>query len=399
MFARAARLTFDDVSARASLAPRTVLAGRYRLLQALGEGAVGAVFLAEHIHMRKRFALKVLHRDAATPEVVHRFRAEAIAAANIGHPGIAAAHDFGVLDDGSLFLVLEYVPGESLAKVLERGPLPVRRALTIARNILVALGAAHAKGIVHRDVKPANIMVCDGNESVKLLDFGIAHLDRTAFPDDERLTRLGLIYGSADYMAPEQAAGMEIDPRADLYAVGATLYEMISGRTPFVGSAFEVLAAHISTPSPPLGGPEPRALTRETHDVVARLLAKQRENRPANASEAIALVDVALASIEVPRTRVIVPAPRPQPRRRPFVLAAALALTALLIASVGAHRAHSQENVSVVGLEVRTAPPPPVPVVVKPPPAPVAKSPPPKKKVSKHASTGGLRGKLRAIFK
>jgi len=348
---------FDDVSSRTSLAP---IAGRYRLLQLLGEGAAGAVYLAEHIHMRKRCAVKVLHRDAATPEVLSRFRAEAIAAANIGHPGIAAARDFGVLDDGSLFLVLEFVAGESLAKVLARGPIPVRRALRIARNVLCALAAAHGKGIVHRDVKPANIMLCDGRASVKLLDFGIAHISRT--DDRARFTRPGLIYGSADYMAPEQACGGAIDARADLYGVGAVLFEMISGRTPFVGNAIEVLAAHMSTPSPPLGGPEPRSLTRETHEVVARLLAKRPDDRPADAMKAVALIDAALVSLDRPKTRIAFPPYVRRPNRRAAIFAAAVLSSLALLTTIGIQHTRSRESVSIIGDHVRRE----VPVKIAP---------------------------------
>lgn len=383
-----------------------MLAGRYRVLRPLGAGAVGAVYLAEHVHMRKRYAVKILHREVASPEVAWRFRAEAIAAANIGHPGIAAATDFGELPDGSMFLVLEYVAGEPLSTVVGRGPMPVRRALRIARNIFCALGAAHRKGIVHRDVKPANIMLCDDDATVKLLDFGIAHIDRTRFASDERLgvTRLGLIYGSAETMAPEQAAGAAIDARADLYAVGAVLYEMISGRPPFVGSAFEVIAAHISTPSPPLGGPEPRALTIETHELVARLLEKRPEARPADAREAIALVDAAIASLDRPH-HVDEPIPPTRRRRRPpsrFTIAVAASVFACIgLLMLGLHKTCGRETVTVMGEQVRRALPPPPP----PPPTPAAKlpptraaQPPPAAPVKKHRSPSGLRAKLRSIF-
>jgi serine/threonine-protein kinase len=370
-----------------------IVGGRYRVLKPLGEGAVGAVYLAEHVHMRKRGAVKVLHRDVATPEVVWRFRAEAIAAANIGHPGIAAATDFGELPDGSMYLVLEYVAGEPLSAVIERGPLDLRRALRIARNVLSALAAAHRKGIVHRDVKPPNIMVSDGDAAVKLLDFGIAHLDDRLAGDD-RVTRLGLIYGTADYMAPEQASGSPIDARADLYAVGAMLFEMISGRPPFVGSAFEVLAAHVSTPSPPLGGPAPRSITREVNELVAELLAKRPDARPADAKAAIALVDRALASLDRPETRIAGPLPTTPPRRRTRMIVAAALFTAIAAIAL---TPRAEVVSTIVGTHVRheaPTPPAPTPVIAAPPPK--AKPQPPKKAAKKQ--TGGLRAKLRAIF-
>jgi len=371
-----------------------LLGERFRVLRPLGAGAIGAVYLAEHVHMRKRVAVKVLHREVATPEVVWRFRAEAIAAANIGHLGIAAATDFGELPDGSMYLALEYVAGEPLSAVIARGPLETRRALRIARNVLCALGAAHRKGIVHRDVKPANIMLCDRDAATKLLDFGVAHLDRRMHERSDRFTSPGLLYGTADYMAPEQASGSRIDARADLYAAGAVLYELISGRPPFVGSAFEVLAAQMSEPPPPLRGPAPRALTRETHEVVARLLAKRPEQRPADAAAAIALVDAALASLDRPETRVAEPLRRPRQRRNRMVVAAALLATALGLVAITPTR----ESVVVVGTHVRQ-PTRAKPVVVAAPPPPetrpLAANPPAKAK--KPASPRGL-ARLRALF-
>jgi len=289
------------------LAVGTILADRYKLQRLLGEGGMGAVYLAEHVHMRKRCAIKVLHREIASNEILARFKSEAIAAANIGHPNIAAATDFGELADGSFFLVLEYVAGDSLRKALQGGALPIARALRIARGVLSALGAAHEKGVVHRDIKPENIMLLEGgtDDRVKVLDFGIAKLDDGALAHDQGrgLTRMGAIYGTPDYMAPEQATGRAVDGRTDLYAVGITLYEMIAGRLPFQGAeVVEILAQHVAKRPPPLTSPRaPADVTTAVDELVGRLLEKVPDERPRNAAEAIALIDEALASLSTKR--------------------------------------------------------------------------------------------------
>ncbi len=273
-----------------------VIAERYRLVKKLGEGAMGAVFLAEHIHMRKRFALKILHAEAmASPEIVARFEREAVAAGNIAHPGVCAATDFGRLPDGGFFLVLEYVDGDSLRTELRKGPLGAARGLEIARQILAALGAAHGKGVVHRDMKPENVMLTAG-DVVKVLDFGIAKLDANTLGEGQgtNLTRMGAIYGTPVYMAPEQAMGKTIDHRVDLYAVGIILHELITGRPPFDGDGIVILAKHVNDAPPPID----RALAPlEIEAFIHRLLAKKPGDRPADAAAAIAELDLAKRSL------------------------------------------------------------------------------------------------------
>jgi len=280
-----------------------IIADRYRLVRKLGEGAMGAVFLAEHVHMRKRFALKLLLPEAmASPEIVARFEREAIAAGNIGHPGVCAATDFGQLADGSFFLVLEYVDGRSLRSVLGGGALAQARALDIARQILAALAAAHDKGVVHRDIKPENVMLAaapTGHDVVKVLDFGIAKVDANTLGEGQgtNLTRMGAIYGTPAYMAPEQAMGRHIDQRVDLYAVGVMLHEMIAGTPPFDGDGIMILAAHVNQPPPPLTSPHGDVLSDDVRQFVARLLAKVADARPTDARTAIAELDAARATL------------------------------------------------------------------------------------------------------
>jgi serine/threonine-protein kinase len=279
-------------------ASEPVIAERYRLIKKLGEGAMGAVYLAEHVHMRKRFALKLLLPEAmASAEIVARFEREAIAAGNIAHPGVCAATDFGRLPDGSFFLVLEYVDGESLRHLVQRGPLPPQRAVGIARQILLALGAAHAKGVVHRDIKPENVMLAAndrGEDVVKVLDFGIAKIDANSLGEGggTALTRMGAIYGTPNYMAPEQAMGKAVDQRVDLYAVGIMLHEMIAGAPPFEGEGVVILAKHVNEPPPPLQG-----VSDELRVFVQRLLAKNPDERPESAQQAVAELDQLRASL------------------------------------------------------------------------------------------------------
>ena len=221
---------------------------------------MGAVYHAEHTHMRKRLAVKVLHPEMSRlPEVVARFEREAMAAAHIEHPNVAAATDFGKLEDGSFFLVLEYVEGRSLRDVIADGPLELARALHIARQIASALGRAHALGIVHRDLKPENVMLVarDGDpDFVKVLDFGIAKVPVGELVGESQgpgqvLTQLGMVYGTPEYMAPEQALGQTVDARADLYALGVIMFEMLAGVRPFEHeSKVTLLGMHVTAPIP-----------------------------------------------------------------------------------------------------------------------------------------------------
>ena len=209
----------------------TILAGRYRIEQLLGSGGMGAVYRAEHVHMRKAVAVKVLHREmTAFPEVVARFEREAVAAGRIDHPHVVSASDFGQLEDGSFYLALEFAEGHSLAKLVHtEGALQPERALRIARQIAEALQAAHGVGIVHRDLKPENVMlvVKDSDpDYVKVLDFGIAKIKVEGAAEQPALTQIGTVFGTPEYMSPEQARGEPADARADLYTVGVILYEM-----------------------------------------------------------------------------------------------------------------------------------------------------------------------------
>jgi serine/threonine-protein kinase len=279
----------------------TVLADRYRIDSLLGEGAMGKVYAAEHVMMHKRLAVKVLHRElTVVPELVARFEREAMAAANVDHPNIASATDFGKLEDESVFIALELVEGVCLRDAIAKGPIPLRRALHIVRQIAAALGAAHALSIVHRDLKPENVMLVERNgdpDFVKVLDFGVAKVpigDPSGGPG--AITRVGTVFGTPEYIPPEQALGQPSDGRADLYSLGVMLFEMLTGVRPFTStSKVSLVGMHLSEPAPRLRDRAPGlAVPESVETLVARLLKKSPQDRPESAFEVVKAIDAIL---------------------------------------------------------------------------------------------------------
>jgi serine/threonine-protein kinase len=269
------------------------IAGRYRLGQLLGEGATGAVYQAHDLAQDRQVAIKILHHaKLGDAQVVKRFKAEARAASRLDHVNVTGVLDAGEESSGRLYLVMEYVSGQTLEDVLARARiLPPLRAIGIAAQVCSALTRAHEQGIVHRDIKPENIMLVAGNERdsrhaeiVKVCDFGVA---KFMDPDAENanLTVAGAIFGSPPYMSPEQAAGAALDFKSDLYSLGVTLYEMTTGRLPFVGeSLIELMNKHMheppTRPSNVVAGYDSRL-----EAIVLRLLAKAPRDRPASARD------------------------------------------------------------------------------------------------------------------
>jgi eukaryotic-like serine/threonine-protein kinase len=283
-----------------------VLSERYKIQALLGEGGMGAVYLAEHVLMHKRLAVKVLHQEMTRmPEIVARFEREAMAAAHIEHPNVAAATDFGKLQDGAFFLVLEYVEGTSLRDLIAKGPMEVARSLHIAWQIASALARAHTLGIVHRDLKPENVMLVerDGDtDFVKVLDFGIAKVPvgdlargDSGAASGQVLTQLGMVYGTPEYMAPEQALGQEVDLRADLYALGVMLYEMLVGLRPFDAENKVSLLGMKVTKDPPRPSAKNPVIRvpASVEALVMRLLDKEAEKRFQDAREVMDAIDAA----------------------------------------------------------------------------------------------------------
>ncbi|HEY4392624.1 MAG TPA: protein kinase, partial [Polyangia bacterium] len=266
-----------------------VLGDRYRVISRIGVGGMGVVYRAQHTTLKRDLAVKVLLPEfGGKEEFVRRFEREAESASRLAHPHIIAVTDFGRTPEGLLFLVMEYLDGRSLTSLIREGPLEVTRAVTIVRQMLAALTRAHAAGIVHRDLKPDNIMLIDRegqHDFVKILDFGIAKVTEPE-PGREALTQAGVVFGTPEYLSPEQALGDKIDARADLYATGVILFEMLTGRRPFESEdKVRIISMHLSHPVPRLrdaypAGEVPAAL----EDVVRQAMEKERENRFSSAA-------------------------------------------------------------------------------------------------------------------
>ncbi|MFP4596900.1 MAG: serine/threonine-protein kinase [Persicimonas sp.] len=274
-----------------------LLSGRYQVRECLGEGAMGAVYRAEHTLMKKTVALKVMRPQIGErDELVERFRREAQAAANIEHPNVCSASDFGETDDGMLFLVMEYLEGRTLEEAIEeQGRLGVERTVRLALQACAALSRAHELGVVHRDLKPENIMLVerdDDEDFVKILDFGVAHVRLTDDHQEEQLTKAGTVWGTPAYMSPEQATGTEIDGRSDLYSLGVILYEMLTGQPPFADdNPARVMAMHLTeVPRPPSKLAPQAHIPPGLDKLVMQLLEKAPEDRPASAEELAGLL-------------------------------------------------------------------------------------------------------------
>jgi eukaryotic-like serine/threonine-protein kinase len=277
-----------------------ILGDRYRILERIGEGGMGTVYLCEHVALGKRMAVKVLRPEfSSDEELVRRFQQEARAASQIGQENIVDVIDFGLTPDGSMYFAMEALEGESLAKVMRReGKLPLERAFPILGQICKALGAAHARGIVHRDLKPENVILLrrdDGCDFVKILDFGISKNGRG--PETSRITRAGSIIGTPEYMAPEQAAASTVDHRCDIYALGVLAYEMVTGALPFQGETpLATLLKHQAEPPEPPSKRRPD-LPQEAETLILRALVKRPEGRQQTMAEVAADLSLALAAI------------------------------------------------------------------------------------------------------
>jgi serine/threonine-protein kinase len=235
----------------------TILADKYRLDRILGMGGMGAVFDAENTWLARRVAIKVMHPDVSRDQaLVERFLREARAAARVHHPNVVDVLDLGQDADGTLFIVQEFLPGTDLEHLMrDRGPLPPREALEIIVPVMSALIAAHRSGVLHRDVKPANVLLANspgGGVTPKLLDFGIAKMQEAVASKD--LTQTGIALGTVHYFSPEQAAGArDVDAQSDVWALAVVLYEMLSGRCPWEGETVnQIFAAVLTAPVPPI---------------------------------------------------------------------------------------------------------------------------------------------------
>jgi len=294
-----------------------VLDGRYQLLRDLGRGAAGAVFEARHLFTGRIVAVKMVmprYRGANIPELRARLQREGRALATVHHPGVVEILDAGVTLDGSPFLVMELLQGRTLEGLITaRGRLPIPSSVAVALQICDALDAVHKAGIVHRDVKPSNIVVLKsfgGHEVAKLVDFGIARLDQ---PSEDKLTARGAILGTPAYLAPEHLLQQDSEPHpaSDVYSVGVTLYECIAGALPYSGNLGKILLS-VAKEGPP------SSISSFVHDipqalaaVIDRSIAKSRADRYQTARELAAALEAAVPG-EQPRIALLGPPPVPE---------------------------------------------------------------------------------------
>jgi serine/threonine protein kinase len=355
------------------------LAGRYRIQRKLGEGGMANVYLAEDAGAAHMVAIKVLHDESVDQqEVVERFLQEARAASVIGHPNVVEISDFGRSDSGEVYLVMELLVGEDLADMLDReGALPWSRVRPMLLQICGALAAAHAKGIIHRDIKPENLFRLDRDgdaDFIKILDFGIAKITATATMSARALTQTGSIFGTPEYMSPEQAEGRKVDPRTDIYSLGVIAYRLLTGRVPFDGeSPTVILVKHMVDP-PPV--PSRTAPARGLTPCVDALILKALEKDPAKRFQTMEELAAAIASIDDSMQQRAPPQQRPAEGARPPRPAGRVIVIILIVAVL-------LSLAAVLALIFWPPPPPtpptPPPVLIEepPPPPPEPPAPPP----------------------
>jgi len=332
--------------------------GNYRLVRKLGAGGMGEVFLAEHLQLKRRVAVKTLQpRLAANPEAVRRFFNEGQIVSDLKHENVVDLMDFGQDAKGRVYFVMELLEGSDLCTLREReGPFPVVRAAAILRQVASAMAAIHAKKIIHRDLKPENIFLATNQahlDFVKLLDFGLAKLSQSSVGVGES-TRAGTVLGTPDYMSPEQASGMTVDWRSDIYSFGTIFYWMLTDDLPFHGAPLEEMAAKRQRPAPPLPGTSASGeeIPPGIQSLVDRCLARDPAERPRAFSVVVAELDAAMS-------------PPPEPRKgRGLAARIALGLAAAIaiVGGLGWFLAHGG------------APPPPPPLAS--PAAVVTRTPP-----------------------
>lgn len=291
----------------------TVLKGRYQIEEPLGEGGMATVYRARNTLVERPVAVKVMNSNLARDEgLKERFRREAKNAAAVAHPNIIEIFDYGETDDGTPFLVMEILDGEPLNRIVERGPMSAGQVATIGVQVARGLARAHDFDVLHRDLKPENIFVCRsvaGRAPVaKLLDFGIARSMH-----DSRLTNAGEIFGTPQYMAPERVTSLDAGPSADLYALGAILFEMVTGRLPFEANDIPgFLIRHMQEP-PPLPSQWVPEVPRRMEELILQLLEKKPEDRPVDAHAVVKVLE----SMVPQGIQVSLPAPSSGDSQRP----------------------------------------------------------------------------------
>src|SRR5579863_1057081 len=288
----------------------TVVRGKYQILAKVGQGGMGSVYKALHVHFEELRALKVMSPEfAADPLFVRRFKQEAVITRKLQHSNAVRVEDIDQAEDGRPFIVMEYIEGHSLKDVIQQeAPMPVARGGSTARQVASALDVAHRLGMVHRDIKPANNLLVTTSDSgprpveapplAKVLDFGIAKIKEVHLQDAKMhpttLTGTGMVIGTPAYMSPEQAMGKrgdELDGRSDLYSLGVVIYQMLAGELPLkADSEIQLMMAHINVPPTPIRDRHPE-IPEPIASLVMKCLEKNREQRPASGSQLIELLD------------------------------------------------------------------------------------------------------------
>jgi serine/threonine-protein kinase len=304
----------------------SIVAERYHILKKLGEGGMGTVYLAEHVKMGRKAALKVMNPGMnSDPDAIARFNREAANASRLNHPNVCGIYDFGETPEGLIYLAMEFIEGESLTSLIEKnGFLPAPRAASIIHQAADALAVAHDYGIVHRDLKPDNIMIAkgrDGSDMVKVVDFGIA---KASSSDAQKVTKTGLVVGTPEYMSPEQLAGDKLDGRSDIYSLGLVAFNCLTGTLPFQSnSAQEAMIMRLTDQPKTLAEMKPdidwppelqavmdKVLARDADEryqksaEFGRDIAKAVENMPAAVAAAAGTMVMGAAAADVPKTRM-----------------------------------------------------------------------------------------------
>jgi len=288
----------------AALVGQTVV-DRYRLEELVAQGGIASVFRATRLADGQEVAIKLLHPEAeGLPELIERFEREAIAGKHIFHANVVTVHEIAQLQDGSWFLVQDFVRGETLRDLVDRGPVDAARVARIARHVAAGLTAAHDMGIVHRDIKPRNLMFVGGpDDKVQIVDFGLARVpveELSLHHSEGRITRAGVVVGTLAYLAPEAALGMSsIDRRSDLYALGLIMYEMLAGQHPFFAAdPVTMFTLQCTAPPPPIRERSPGVVVPPVLEaIVMRLLAKDPDLRYQHARALVVALDAALPEL------------------------------------------------------------------------------------------------------
>lgn len=331
---------------------RTLLGGQFEVLERIGTGGMGSVYKASEPAMQRMVAIKILHpKLAGRKDLTSRFRREARAMSQLTHANTVKVFGYGELEeDGSLYIVMELLEGKNLNQTVRKeGPISQQRAITVLMQVCGALQEAHDLGIVHRDLKPENIFLSrrDGASEVpKVLDFGLAKVtEQQMQPGSVILTQEGMVFGTPEFMSPEQAQGKTLDARSDIYSLAAILYEVLTGKLPFSAQApMEYIQKHVSEPIIPLNDRVPeRKFPQALGEVVAKALAKKPEDRyqtAADFAEALrpfggpgaASLPANRTSSSPPRTQALARSPKPSPLLMVLVAVACLVLGVVLAA-------------------------------------------------------------------